>query len=162
MGEGTGYVAAVVLGALFLRAAAAKLARRDDAARAFAALRVPAPAALARGVPIVELVLAAALLAGPRAGAGGSLVVLAAFSAVLLRAVRSGVTAPCACFGAATADPVSYVDLLRNALLAVLGGTALAASRPALPRPAAVAAVAAGVAVGYAAVASARRRQRRT
>ena len=161
MTEGTGYAAAVVLAVVFLRAEAAKLARRDDAARAFAALRLPAPAAMARGVPAVELGLAAALLAAPRAGGAASLVVLAAFSAALLRAIRSGVTAPCACFGAATADPVSSVDLLRNGLIGVLAAVALVASRPVVPGPAAVAAVAAGVAAGYGTVASARRRARR-
>ena len=161
MAEDIGYAAAVVLAVVFLRAAAAKLARGEDAARAFAALGVPAPAAMARGVPAVELTLAVALLAAPRAGGAASLVVLAAFSAALVRAVRARVSAPCACFGAATADPVSSVDLLRNGLLAVLAAAALVASRPVVPGPAAVAAVAVGVAAGFGTVACARRRPRK-
>lgn len=147
--EETGYVAAVVLAAVFVLAAAAKLARPHDASGAFRALGLPAPGALAWGVPVVELVLGAALLAAPRAGAAGALAVLGAFSAVLLRAVRAGVTAPCACFGTASSRPVSSADLVRNGLLGVLAACALLAPRPAVPNPRVAAAVAAAVAAGY-------------
>lgn len=154
-----GYAAAVVLAAVLLRAAAAKLARPREAVRSFRALGLPAPAALARAVPAAELVLSVALLAAPRAGGAGTLALLAAFSAVLGRAVRTGVTTPCACFGAATTDPASGVEIVRNGLLALLAAAALAPTRPVLPDPAAILAVALAVAAGWGGLAVLRRRR---
>lgn len=161
MGEGTGYAAAVVLAAVFLRAATAKLARPGDTAGAFRGLGLPAAGALARGVPATELVLAAVLLAAPRAGAAGALGTLGAFSIVVARAVRGGVATPCACFGTSTAEPVSHVDLVRNGLLGLLAAWALLAPRPVVPGPAAAAAVAASVGAGYGLLARWRRRRNR-
>jgi hypothetical protein len=158
VGEGIGYAAAAVLAAVLAWAAAAKLARRDEATRGMRALRLPAAPLLARAVPAVELVLAAALLAAPRAGAAAAVVVLAAFSAVLLRAIRGGVTSPCACFGTAAAEPVSSLELMRNALLGVLAASALLAPRPVVPAPAEVVVVAIGVVAGRAVLAAWRRR----
>lgn len=158
VGPGTGYAAAVVLAAVFVRAATAKLARRDDTVGTFAALGLPAAGVLAWGVPAGELLLAATLLAAPRAGGAGALVVLVAFSAVLARAVRAGITAPCACFGTAATRPVSSADLLRNGLLGLLAAWALLTSRPVVPDPAAAAVVAAAVVSGYGVLAAWRRR----
>ena len=160
MSEDAGYAAAVVLAAVLLRAAAAKLARPREAAGSFRALGLPAPSALARAVPVAELALAVALLGAPRAGGAGSLALLAAFTAVLGRAVRSGATTPCACFGASSADPVSAVEVVRNGLLALLAVAALAATRPVVPEPLAVLAVALAVAAGVAGLALLRRRRR--
>lgn len=161
MGEGTGYAAAVVLAALFLRAATAKLARPGDAAGAFRGLGLPAADVLARAVPATELVLAAVLLAAPRAGAAAALVVLVAFSVVVARAVGAGVATPCACFGTSTAEPVSGTDLVRNGLLGVLATWALLAPRPVVPDPVAAVVVAGAVGAGYAVVARWRRRPNR-
>jgi hypothetical protein len=160
VGEGTGYAAAAVLAGVFLWAAAAKLARRDEAVRGMRALRLPAAPLLARAVPAVELALAAVLLAAPRVGGTAALVVLAAFSAVLLRAITGGVTSPCACFGTAAAEPVSSLELVRNALLGVLAACALLAPRPVVPGPADVAAVAAGMVAGRAVLSAWRLRVR--
>lgn len=137
-----GYACALLLAAVFVRAGAAKLARPAATAASFTALGVPAAPAVARAVPVVELVTAAGLLAAPRIGAVAALVLLAAFSTLLARAVRAGADTPCNCFGSARADPVSPVDLLRNGLLAGLAVAALGASHPALSLPGAAVALA--------------------
>jgi len=159
--EDVGYAAAVVLAAVLLWAAATKLARPQEAARSFRALGLPSPAALARAVPAAELAVAAVLLAAPRAGGAGALALLAAFSAVLGRAVRAGVTTPCACFGAVTTDPVSAAEIVRNGLLTLLAAAALGATRPVLPDPFAAVAVVASVAAGWGGLAALRRRHGR-
>lgn len=130
---GFGYVYALVLAAVFVRAAVAKLARRAETEASFGALGLPAARHAARVVPMVELALAVALIAAPRAGGIGSVVLLAAFTAVLVRAIRSGVSASCNCFGAARADPVSEVDVLRNGLLAGLAAGAAFTPAPTMP-----------------------------
>jgi hypothetical protein len=160
VGEGIGSAAAVVLAAVFLWAAAGKLARADAAVGALRALGLPAARWLARAVPAAELVLAAVLLAAPRAGGAGALVLLAAFSAVLLRAVRAGVIAPCACFGTAAADPVSSVELVRNALLGVLAAATLLAPRTVVPSPGEVFTLAAALLAGRAVLSTWARRVR--
>ena len=151
-----GYACAVALAAVFVRAAAAKVARPAQTAASFAALGVPASAATARAVPFAELVVAAALLAAPRAGGVGASVLLVSFTAVLVRAVRGGSEAPCNCFGAARADPVSWSDVARNVMLAGLAVLALLASRPVVPSPIASLACAGLFAGGYAAFAALR------
>jgi uncharacterized membrane protein YphA (DoxX/SURF4 family) len=144
------YAAAVVLAGLFAWAGVAKLGARRRTTRTFRALGLPSPSALAVAVPVVELGLAVALLVAPRAGAAGALVVLVAFTAFLARAVARGTDVGCGCFGSASAERVSAVDLLRNALLAAAAVVALGAPAPDLPGTAAV--VATGAAVGIAAL----------
>lgn len=128
-----GYVAAVLLGLLFLVAAVAKLGRRDQHSRQFSALALPGAALLSRAVPVVELALAATLVVQPRVGGALALVALAAFSVVLRSAIRSGIAAPCGCFGTARTAPVSSVELVRNTMFALLALAALAAGRPGVP-----------------------------
>ena len=156
--DGLGYACAVLLAAVFVRAGAAKLARPASTVAGFTALGVPAAAISARAVPFVELTTAAALLAAPRVGAAAGLFLLALFTGLLARAVRTGSQAPCNCFGAARADPVSRVDLVRNALLAGLAVLATAAARPVVPGPAGAAVALAAFLAGVALLASARRR----
>ncbi|MDQ6910752.1 MAG: DoxX family membrane protein [Actinomycetota bacterium] len=127
---GFGYVCALALAAVFIRAGAAKLARRDQTAESFKALGLPAAHPLALTVPLLELALAVALVAVPRAGGIASLVVLALFTAVVVRAIASGVTASCNCFGAARAEPVSRKDVVRNLVLAGLAVAAALSSAP--------------------------------
>src|SRR5919199_3912640 len=100
------YLAALVLAAVFVAAAAAKIARPTATARAFATLRVPRPAAVARLVPAAELAVAVLLVAVPRVGGGTALLLLAAFTAFLVRALRSGVRAPCRGFGGVREGPI--------------------------------------------------------
>lgn len=125
-----GYLCALGLAAVFVRAGAAKLARGGQTAESFAALGLPAARLLARVVPLVELALAVTLVAFPSVGGVASLVLLGAFTAVLVRAITSGVTTSCNCFGSARAEPVSHSDVMRNALLAALAlGAALTTAR---------------------------------
>lgn len=159
MGE-LGYTCALALAAVFVRAGAAKLARPSAATSSFTALGTPAPAVLAGGVPVAELLTAVALIAAPRVGAALALALLLAFSAFLARVVASGATAPCNCFGTARAEPVSAADLVRNGLLLVLGLPALGAADPVVPGPAAVVVVTIAVAAGLVVLAAARRRFR--
>jgi len=156
--DGLGYACAVVLAAVFVLAGAAKLARPTATATSFVALGVPAAPALARAVPVVELIVAVALLATPRAGGIAALAMLGPFTAVLARAVAAGSNAPCNCFGAIRSDPVSSVDITRNVMLAVLAVIAIGARRPVVPGPPAVLAAAAASIVGRSGLSWLRRR----
>jgi len=113
---------------------------------------------MARAVPVVELLSAVLLLVVPRVGAVAALLLLFGFSIFVGRAVRSGVVAPCNCFGAARSDPVSTADLMRNALLGALAVAAATAVRPERPGPLAVVTVAGAVAAGLIVMAAVRRR----
>ena len=125
------YALAIGLSIVFAWAGVAKIRAPRPTARAFAALGVPP--VLARVVPFVELVLAVALVVAP-ISALAALALVVAFTVVLLRA-DDGVR--CACFGSGSADPVSWVQVLRNGLLA---GAAVIASgaTPVIPGLAAV------------------------
>ena len=155
--DGLGYACALVLAAVFVRAGAAKLARPVETAASFAALGVPAPGLLARAVPFVELLVAAALIAEPRAGGLVALLLLVGFSGFLVRAVRAGSQAPCNCFGSVRADPVSSVDVARDLLFGILAATSLAAPGPTRPSVFDVVVVAVACAAGAGALAAARR-----
>jgi hypothetical protein len=145
---GLGYVFALVLAGVFVRAAAAKLARPDETASGFGALGVPAPGVMRWAVPGAELVTAASLAAAPAAGGTVAMVLLVLFTAVVARGVRRGLSTGCTCFGAASAEPVSPADLVRNGLLAGLAAGAWFAPRPTVPSPAAVVVAAVAVAGG--------------
>jgi uncharacterized membrane protein YphA (DoxX/SURF4 family) len=155
--DGLGYACALVLAAVFVRAGAAKLARPAETAAGFAALGVPAAGLLGRAVPFVELLVAAALIAVPRAGGIVALLLLVGFAGLLARAVRAGSQAPCNCFGSARPDPVSSTDIMRDLLLAVLAATSLGATRPTVPSVVDVVVVALAVGAGAGALAASRR-----
>jgi hypothetical protein len=130
---GIGYLAALFLAATFLVAAVSKL--RDIAATAdeFDLLGVPAPDAMARVVPVVELAIAAGLVAVPSIGGLAALVTLAFFTTFLAGRLRAGVRVPCACFGAAGSAPLSGIEILRNLGLLVLAAAAMLAQKPTVP-----------------------------
>ncbi len=130
---GFGYVCAIVLAAVLVRAAVAKAVRPAETSAGFVALGVPWAPVVARVVPAVEVGVAVALLSVPRIGGVAALVTLGAFTVFLVRAVRAGVRAGCNCFGQSRGEPVSGVDLVRNGLLAGLAAGALLASRPVVP-----------------------------
>lgn len=113
-------VAAVILAATFVVAAGSKLRDRRRTADDFASLGLPAPDRLAVLVPAAELLTAVALTVTP--GWGGVLAfgLLAGFTTHLTLVMRSGLVATCACFGGASAKPISARHLFRNAVLAVL------------------------------------------
>ncbi len=127
-----GYGCALVLAAVFVRAAVVKLLRADESETGFAALHLPAARPLARIVPLVELVLAIVLIVAPRVGGIAALVLLAGFTLVLARAIASGVNAPCNCFGAARRQPISGIDIIRNLALAGFAVAAVMAA-PSIP-----------------------------
>ena len=147
--SGFGYACALLLAGLFVWAGAAKLARPAATATSFVALGVPAAGATARAVPVVELVVAVALLAAPRAGALGAVAMLVPFTAVLVAAVRAGSETPCNCFGAVRTEPVSWADVVRNVMLAGLAVPALTVPLPVAPDAGAAALAAALFACGY-------------
>lgn len=130
---GTAYLAAVVLAAVFAAAGAAKIRSPRSTGATFAALGLPAPATLARAVPLAELGLAVLLLVVPAVGAAVALAALAGFTTFLVRALQAGVRVSCGCFGSAADEPVSFVEVVRNGLLALLAGAALFASGPTGP-----------------------------
>jgi hypothetical protein len=131
--DGLAYASAVALAALLLIAAAAKLLAPAETERSFAALAVPNPAAAARFVPLPEAAAAVLLVVVPAVGAIATLMLLAFFSTFVVSRLRAGVVAPCACFGAASTAPLSWLTLARNVALALLGFVALGTMRPVLP-----------------------------
>ena len=128
-----GYVAAWVLAAVFAWAGWAKLRRPVETARAFAGLGVPAPRPMARAVPVVELVLAVALVVVPPVGGAVALALLAAFTVLIVGTLRSGRAVGCGCFGSAAEEPVSFVEIVRNGFLALLAMATLAVPAPRVP-----------------------------
>lgn len=147
---GVGYVSAVLLAVVFWTAASAKLRDPDRVASEFEAMGIRSPEVAAKALPVVEFVVAILLAAVPWVGAALALAVLIGFTVVLVRVVRSGAVLSCACFGAMSSQPVSAVDLVRNAALIVAAIVALGAERiaPAAPDIVLVVGAAAIVAVG--------------
>lgn len=131
--RGAGYVSAAVLACVFAWAGSSKLRHGDQAAEAFRAMGLPAPMKLSRAVALAELTLALLLLTTPSMGGLLALIVLAAFTIVLGRSIRSGRSVQCGCFGTARQKPVSWVELVRNLLLAILAFGATFATSPVAP-----------------------------
>lgn len=132
---------ALVLAAVFVWAAVAKLRERRATVTSFRELRLPCPEVLAVAVPIAEVLLAVALVAAPTQASLVALALVLVFSFVIGRAVAGGWGARCACFGGGAGDrPVSVLELVRNAALGALAivasgagaGSALWPSLPAL------------------------------
>ena len=90
------WVAGAVVGVVLIVAGAAKLTSKQWPVQADA-LGVPHGAA--RVVPILELTIGVALVAGVRFAGIAAVALLSAFTAFLIVALRRGVEAPCACFG---------------------------------------------------------------
>lgn len=154
--------AALVLAGVFAFAAVAKGRDQVTTMASFRGLGLPAPTIMATVVPLGEVVVALGLLAVPTAMAWPALALLVAFSVVIVRAIASGSTVSCACFGggahgAADDRPVSTLELVRNA---GLGGLAIVASGvgegsalwPSLPAAVIVTVVVALARVGFGAV----------
>jgi thiol-disulfide isomerase/thioredoxin len=113
-----------MLSAVFLTACVAKLVDRSGSRRSLIEFGFPSSAVppLSIGVPIAELMVAAALLpvASVRAGAAAALLLLAAFSITIATALARGRHVECRCFGQLTSGIVSWRTLARNAVLAVV------------------------------------------
>jgi len=141
---------AALLGAALLVAAGLKAADRTRTAVAAGTFGLHGRAARWAWLPLVmlEVVLAAALLAGSEPGAWATAAVLAAFASAQVAAIAAGrAGASCGCFGAR--GLISWGSVLHTALLAA--GAALlglsAAAAPALLRAAAAATAVLGAAI---------------
>lgn len=112
-------VAAVVLGVVFLASGILKLADRQWPAEA---RQLGVPVVVARIVPVAEVVLGAALVAGRGAAAVAwpALAFLGAATAVLVVNLRRGRRPVCACFGGLSRRPIGWGSVARNAALAVV------------------------------------------
>jgi len=88
-------------------------------------LGLPKPKMLARILPIAELVTAALLIVYPVVGGVTAVALIATFTTLLLGKLRSGQTKGCACFGSWSKENLSYWDISRNVVLAILGGVAV-------------------------------------
>lgn len=113
-----------VLALVFLAAAAGKLTDRAGTVAALRGFRVPQPLLRAGAVllPLVEALIAAALLVRPaaRGGAIGALVLLGCFVAAITWAMARGEAPDCHCFGQLHSEPAGPSTLVRNGLLAAL------------------------------------------
>ena len=115
-----GRIAAIVLGAVFVLAAVAKIAAGTTWVTQARELGAPAPVATV--LPGVELVLGALLVTG----IGGpvpavlAVVLLIVFSVAIARQLVDGRHPPCACFGAWSQRPLGEGHLVRNAGLIVV------------------------------------------
>ncbi len=127
---------ALLLIAVFVWSALAKLRRPAPTAEAFGHLGVPFPSLAARLVPVAELALAALLATNAPFGSALSIIVLILFTLILLPAAvtfahstghsdghegRADATTPavisCGCFGSASTAPISWVEVVRNLFL---------------------------------------------
>lgn len=156
--SGAASIAAVGLAVVFAWAAAAKAVRHRATVDAFGALGLPGPAALAVGVPAVEVGLAFVLVVRPDVGGALALALLAAFTLVVIRGVMRGTSSGCGCFGARRVEPVGPADVVRNGLLAGLAAVATGTRTVVRPGAAAAAVMVAAVGAGVAIQAGARRR----
>ena len=109
-----GWVAGAIVGITLLIAGAAKLTSRQWPAQADL-LGVPRGAV--RAIPVLELVIGVALVAGMPFAGVVAIVLLGAFTVFLVVALARGVEAPCACFGSLTTRPVSWWSVARNVVL---------------------------------------------
>ena len=120
----------LVLTGVFGVAGVAKLLDRAGTRRALEAFGAPRRLAPAGAVllPCAELAIAAALFppATARWGALAALAVLAVFCVAIARALRSGATPDCNCFGGLTQTEAGRGTLLRNVLLGALAAPAAA------------------------------------
>ena len=132
--ESLACLARLVLAGVFFVAAAPKLLDPAAFAAAIANFRVFPDAlvnAIATVVPALELIGALALLTPWRRG--GALLLgalLLGFTTLLAVSIARGLDLDCGCFGgAAQADPVSPLHLLRNVALLILAALVLVPKR---------------------------------
>ncbi len=121
----------LLLSTVFVWSAVAKLRRPAPTAAAFGQLGVPLPRLSARLVPVAELALAGLLATNAKFGSALSIIVLIVFTLILLPAAvafthtaRDGngtepgrAVVSCGCFGSASTEPISWVEVGRNLVL---------------------------------------------
>jgi uncharacterized membrane protein YphA (DoxX/SURF4 family) len=113
-------VASALLGAVFVVSGVMKIAAPRQWRLQAGELGVPAP--IAAVVPFVELPVGALLVAqvARRPIAAIAAVLLLAFTALLALRLSQGRRPPCACFGAWSTKPISWLDVVRNAVFLAL------------------------------------------
>ncbi|MGK2957911.1 MAG: MauE/DoxX family redox-associated membrane protein [Acidimicrobiales bacterium] len=115
-----GDASAVLLGVFFATSAIAKWRDPVSTEASFQAFGLSRPRLLARVVPILELTTTIGLVMAPRFVSLVAIALLVAFTTVLIRGLRAGVKVGCGCFGSAGKQPLSSLDIVRNALFAAL------------------------------------------
>lgn len=119
------WAARLVLAGVLLVAAVAKLRHREGMPARLHALGVPDDAvpAVTVALPVVELVVAVGLVAWPSSliPVCVALGLLVLFSVIVASSLSRGVEVACACFGGASAEPISARTIVRNAWLVALG-----------------------------------------
>ena len=123
-------IARLTLAAVFSVAGAAKLADREGSRRALTGFGVPENLAgpLARGLPIVEIVIALALILRDTAwgGAIGAASLLMIFAVAIGVSLARGNSPDCHCFGQLRSEPISWSLVARNVALAAVAGLIVA------------------------------------
>lgn len=126
-------IARLALAVVFGVAGIAKAGDRSASRRAFLEFGVPESLAspLAGGLPIVEILVAAALVPLITAwwGALAALAILLTFSVAIGVKVARGQSPNCRCFGQLHSEPVGWSTLARNLILAAVAGLVVAQGR---------------------------------
>jgi hypothetical protein len=124
---------AVLLGGVFLIAGTGKLIRVDRFRESLESYRLaPAKPLLAWLVPLAELGVGGALIAGLPGAGWAAAGLLAAFSLALVVELAAGASpAPCGCLVPGAGLPARFA-LIRNALLGVVALAVIAGTRPRL------------------------------
>lgn len=108
------WIAPVALAVVFAWAGGAKFADLKGTQEGFAALGLSQPEPRAIQVAAFEIATAVLLIVAPVGGALVALGLLVVFTVLIVRLLRSGVTAPCRCFGGIRSHPLAWTDVARN------------------------------------------------
>src|SRR5687767_6646818 len=123
-------IARLALAAIFFVAGVAKLLDRAGSRAAIAGFGVPKSLAAPLGIalPIIELIVAIALIPAPSSllGAWGALLLLGLFVAGIASVMIRGSEAECHCFGQLHSSKVGLPTLARNVALALVAGFVIA------------------------------------
>jgi uncharacterized membrane protein YphA (DoxX/SURF4 family) len=115
-----GFVARLLLGAVFLWAGVAKV---RTAHWRLLAIEAGTPRTVVIALPAIEAMLGLALVLQVATSVVPwvAIALLLVFTATLAQRYVTGNTAPCNCFGGKSNDPVDYTTFVRNASLVALG-----------------------------------------
>ena len=124
--------ARILLAAVFVVAAVAKLADMEGTRRAVREFGAPGRLVglLAPALVLAELAVAVLLIPGSTAvvGAAGALALLLLFVAAIATSLARGRAPDCHCFGSLHSEPAGPATLIRNGVLAAVAAFALAGS----------------------------------
>ncbi len=114
--------AALVLAAIMVVAAVAKLRSPSGTRADFESMGLIGAGPLSVAVPVVEFLVAVLLIVAPGWGGVLAAAILVTFTVVIVRILMdpTRLSPSCACFGGFARSPLSSRHLVRNALLLVL------------------------------------------